>query len=75
MTVSRRTLLKNTALGAGSILLSPILRELEAHAAGAAIMPKRFVFLLQSQGLQSWGVQPKEISRQRRNLSASRSFC
>jgi hypothetical protein len=51
------------SLGAGSVLLAPILRELEAHAAGAAAQPKRFVFMLQSQGLQSWAVQPKEIKR------------
>jgi len=63
MTVSRRNLLRGVTLGAGSVLLSPILRELEAHAAGVAAQPKRFVFMLQSQGLQSWGVQPKEITR------------
>jgi hypothetical protein len=45
------------------MLLAPILRELEAHAAGSAETPKRVVFLLQSQGLQSWAVQPEEIVR------------
>src|SRR5436190_7159664 len=64
--MKRRTLLKGLTLGAGSVLLAPIVRELEAHAAGKAAQPKRFVFMLQSQGLQSWGVQPKEIVRKDR---------
>ena len=66
MTITRRSLLRGMTLGAGSVLLAPILRELEAHAAGAAAQPKRFVFFLQSQGLQSWAVQPKEIMRKHR---------
>src|SRR5262245_60578389 len=63
MTFTRRTLLRGMSLGAGTVLLAPILRELEAHAAGFAAQPKRFVFMLQSQGLQSWAVQPKQIKR------------
>ena len=63
MRVDRRTMLRGMSLGAGAVLLSPILRELEAHAAGSAERPKRFVFMLQSQGLQSWAVRPKEVVR------------
>lgn len=66
MTMTRRSLLRGISLGAGSVLLSPILKEIEANAAGVAAQPKRFVFFLQSQGLQSWAVQPKEIQRKDR---------
>lgn len=59
----RRTFLRGLTLGSGGVLLAPILRELEAHATGMAAPPKRFVFMLQSQGLQGWAVQPKEIER------------
>src|SRR5262245_43264258 len=45
------------------MLLSPMLRALEAQADGQERMPQRFVFLLQSQGLQSWAVKPREIDR------------
>ena len=60
---SRRSLLRGISLGAGGMLLQPILRELEAHAAGAQKMPVRLVFLVQSHGLQDWAVRPAEISR------------
>ena len=45
------------------MLLSPILRELEAYAQGVAAQPKRVVFLLQNHGLQSWAVKPPELPR------------
>jgi hypothetical protein len=66
MSVTRRTLLQGLTLGAGSVLLAPILRELEAHAAGVKTMPKRFVFMLQSQGLQPRAVMPTEIKAELR---------
>jgi hypothetical protein len=58
--VSRRGILKGLALGAGGALLSPVARALGAHAEGAA-PAKRFVFVLQNNGLQEWAVQPKGI--------------
>ncbi|MCE9534470.1 MAG: DUF1552 domain-containing protein [Planctomycetes bacterium] len=60
---TRRDLLKGLTLGAGATLLSPILNDLRAQADGAKAQPKRFVFMLQSQGLQSWAVKPTEINR------------
>ena len=63
MTTTRREMLKGLGLGAGATLLAPILSDLHAEASGAAALPKRFVFLLQSQGLQSWAVKPKEVDR------------
>ena len=47
---TRRTVLKRTALGAGAALLAPVLTRLRAEAAGAA-PPRRFVFIVQSNGL------------------------
>ncbi|QDU98367.1 DUF1552 domain-containing protein [Lignipirellula cremea] len=66
MTFHRRDILQGFSLGAGSLVLSPLLRGLQAEAAGTAALPKRFVFMLQPQGLQSWAVQPAEIDRPRK---------
>lgn len=63
MPTTRREMLKGLTLGAGATLLSPILNDLRAQATGAKTLPKRFVFMLQSQGLQGWAVKPKEIVR------------
>ena len=67
MQPTRRQLLKNLALGTGSVLLTPILRQLHAEAQGSAAKPKRFVFLLQNHGLQSWAVKPPELTRNDRS--------
>jgi len=48
---SRRVVLKRAALGAGATLLSPLLARLRAEAAGVA-PPRRFVFVVQSNGFQ-----------------------
>lgn len=49
---SRRELLRGVTLGAGATLLAPILEQLAAHAAGAAqAARKRFVFVVQSNGM------------------------
>jgi len=61
--LNRRDWLKGLSFGAGGVLLAPILGELQAHADGTAAQPKRFVFLLQNHGLQSWAVKPPELSR------------
>jgi hypothetical protein len=60
---TRREMLKGLTLGAGAALLAPILNDLRAQADGVKTLPKRFVFMLQSQGLQGWAVKPKEIQR------------
>jgi hypothetical protein len=61
--LTRRNWLRGLTLGSGAVLLSPILRELQAHADGAAKPPLRFVFVVQNHGLQSWAVKPPELSR------------
>jgi len=51
MSLPRRDVLKGMTLGAGSVLLSPILSKMQAFAAGQAIAPKRFVFVVESNGV------------------------
>lgn len=50
---TRREMLKNVALGAGTTLLTPILGQLAAHAAGdeKAANRKRIIFVMQSNGI------------------------
>jgi len=50
--ITRRSSLKGLAFGAGATLLGPVLAQLTAHAAGApAAVRKRFVFVVQSNGI------------------------
>ncbi len=65
MTMNRREILKGVPLGAGSLLLSPIVQQLQAHADGQPITRKRFVFVLEGNGLNPHQVQPEGIERPR----------
>jgi hypothetical protein len=65
MSVSRRALLKSVALGPGAAVLAPLVAQLDAHAAGAKELPRRFVFVLQSNGFQSYGATPKGVTYDR----------
>jgi hypothetical protein len=58
---TRRDLLKGVSLGAGALLLSPILDKIHADAAGSAVKPKRFVFVLEGNGVHWRHIQPKGI--------------
>jgi hypothetical protein len=58
--MKRRQFLQSVGLGAGSVLLSPVLRQVEAHAAGDA-PPLRFVFVLESNGRLPKFMQPSGI--------------
>ena len=63
MLISRRNMLKRTAFLAGASALSPMLLNLQAQAsASAALMPKRFVFLVRSNGLRPYGIDPVGIA-------------
>ena len=60
MTVTdRRTLLRGVTLGAGAVALTPFLRHVEA--AERHEMPKRFVFVLKSSGLQGEYLNPEGL--------------
>lgn len=58
--MKRRQFLKSVSLGAGSVLLSPVLRQLQAQANGDA-PPLRFVFVLESNGRLPKFMQPSGI--------------
>lgn len=60
--LNRREALRNFSLGASSLVLSPMLARLRAEAAGAA-PAKRFVFVVESNGVPWQQIQPKGISR------------
>ena len=63
--LTRRTILRSAALGAGATLLSPLLGQLAAHAAGdeQAAMPKRIVFIMQSNGMSPMHLVPVGAKR------------
>ncbi len=62
--LTRRSFLHGTTLGTGSVLLAPLLQRLQAESAGAPA-PRRFVFVVEGNGLNPDQVQPKTIARKR----------
>ena len=64
MSTNRRQLLKGLSLGAGSILLSPMVQRVLANAEGQP-RPPRFVFVLQSNGFDAIQACPKTIPFQK----------
>lgn len=66
MALHRRDALKGISLGAGSLVLSTILSRLEARAAGSAAMPKRFVFVVESNGVRPEQLSPQGVERKPR---------
>ena len=63
MPANRRSFLSNVSLGAGSVVLAPLVRQLEAQAAGVAKKPQRFVFVMEGNGLPWEQIQPSGIER------------
>lgn len=66
MPIPRRTALKGLSLTAGSAFLSPILSRLQADAAGKSITAKRFVFVVESNGVRPEQIAPSAIERKPR---------
>jgi hypothetical protein len=66
MALHRRDALKGLTLGAGSVLLSPILSRLQARAAGQEVAPKRFVFVVESNGVPPQQLAPSGHERKPR---------
>ncbi len=63
--LTRRSLLKGAALGAGATLLTPFLGQLAAHAAGdeKSAKRKRVVFVVQSNGMSPNHLVPVGVKR------------
>ena len=63
--LTRRSLMKGLTLGASGTLLGPVLAQLSAQAEGtvAAGKPKRFVFVIEGNGLNPMQIQPTTIPR------------
>ncbi|MBA4065644.1 MAG: hypothetical protein C0501_18395 [Isosphaera sp.] len=59
----RRDFLKGTTLGAGALVLAPLVQQVQAQAAGAAARPKRFLFVVEGNGLPPHQVQPVGLTR------------
>lgn len=66
---TRRGFLKGLSLGAGGVVLAPIVQQLQAQAAGTLPVPgtgaKRFVFVMEGNGLNPDQIQPIGITRAR----------
>lgn len=64
MQISRRNLLRNAALfGATSSLFTPLLNRVAAQAAGkAGALPKRFVFIVKSSGIDKFNLVPPTLA-------------
>ena len=70
MRYDRREWLKGVSLGAGGMLLSPILRRLEAAASGSGDPSKRFVFVVESNGVRPEQLVPSGLKRGPREQKA-----
>ena len=66
MSTDRRDFLKGVSLGAGAMLLSPMLQRLQAQASGNQNLPKRFVFVVESNGVRPEQLTPSGITRRPR---------
>jgi hypothetical protein len=66
MFFNRRDALKTLGLSAGATLLHPILTQLRAHAAGKPITAKRFVFVVESNGVKPQQMPPEGVVRKER---------
>ena len=62
MMTTRRNILKGLTLGSGSVVLSPLIGQLSAQAAGKNDFPQRFVFVVKSSGLTPGHVVPDSLA-------------
>jgi len=65
MAITRRDMLRNASLATGGALLSPVLSQLRAQAAGVTKRPPRFVFVVEGNGLPPEQITPLGIERGR----------
>ncbi len=77
MALDRRDALKTLGLSAGATFLSPLLSRIEAQAAGKAIAAKRFVFVVESNGVRPEQLAPSGVvrkPRQQQTLNGPEEF-
>lgn len=67
MSLDRRNALKTLGLSAGATFLTPIINRIEAQAAGTPITAKRFVFVVESNGVRPEQLAPTGIKRNARD--------
>lgn len=67
MFLNRRDALKTLGLSAGATFLTPILSRLHAQAAGEKVTAKRFVFVVESNGVRPEQLAPSGITRKPRD--------
>jgi hypothetical protein len=67
MFLNRRDALKTLGLSAGATFLAPILARLQAQAAGKPITVRRFVFVVESNGVRPEQMAPSGITRKPRD--------
>jgi len=68
----RRKFLKGMSLGTGAALLSPLVHQLDLHAAGkSSALPKRFVFVMKSSGIIPESIVPPGLKGQIADKSKS----
>lgn len=59
MIQKRRKFLRDVSLGGASLAMAPFLRSVQVHAAGdEAALPKRFVFVVKSSGIDKFNLVP-----------------
>lgn len=77
MSIDRRDALKTLSTSAGATLLAPILARVEARAAGAPVTAKRFVFVVESNGVRPEQLAPSGVirkPREQRELNGPDAF-
>jgi hypothetical protein len=67
MTMNRRDILKGMTLSTGGLLLSPLLDRMAAFADGRPVTPKRFVFVVESNGVRPEQLTPSGVQRRPRD--------
>ena len=63
MSYKRRQFLRDISLSGGSLAMAPFLQSMQVHAAGdATALPKRFVFVVKSSGIDKFNLVPDGLS-------------
>ncbi|MFO0823911.1 MAG: DUF1552 domain-containing protein [Gemmataceae bacterium] len=70
MSLDRRDALKTLGLSAGATFLTPVLSRIEAQAAGKPVAAKRFVFVVESNGVRPEQIAPVGVKRDPRKQEA-----